>query len=154
MSGYANESCRRRSGWGWHPLELAAMVLGFILFWPVGLAILFLKIWQRKTGHSGDMMDAANAVFTQSGDWARNKARGFASPGSNAPPAWRQGPAPTGNSAFDGWRAAELARLEEERRKLMEAEREFAEHIENLRRARDAEEFDRFMQARNPKPAA
>lgn len=54
----------------------------------------------------------------------------------------------TGNVAFDEWRAAELARLEEERRKLADAEREFADHMENLRRARDREEFDRFMSAR------
>ena len=41
--------------------------------------------------------------------------------------------------------AAELARLEEERRKLEEAHREFAEFVENVRRAKDREEFERFM---------
>ncbi|MGH7248721.1 MAG: DUF2852 domain-containing protein, partial [Pseudomonadota bacterium] len=38
-----------------------------------------------------------------------------------------------------------LARLEEERQKLVAAEREFAEFMENLRHARDREEFERFM---------
>jgi Protein of unknown function (DUF2852) len=52
----------------------------------------------------------------------------------------------TGNRAFDEWRAAELARLEEERQKLVAAEREFAEFMENLRHARDREEFERFME--------
>jgi len=51
----------------------------------------------------------------------------------------------TGNRAFDEWRATELARLEEERQKLVAAEREFAEFMENLRHARDREEFERFM---------
>jgi hypothetical protein len=51
----------------------------------------------------------------------------------------------TGNRAFDEWRATELARLEEERQKLVAAEREFAEFMENLRHARDREEFQRFM---------
>ena len=60
---------------------------------------------------------------------------------------------PTGNTAFDDWRAGELSRLEEERRKLEDAEREFAEHIDQLRRARDREEFDRFMNARRNRPA-
>ena len=59
---------------------------------------------------------------------------------------------PTGNRAFDEWRDSELARLEEERRKLEEAEREFAAHIEELRRARDREEFERFMKARHNRP--
>jgi hypothetical protein len=54
----------------------------------------------------------------------------------------------TGNSAFDDWRNTELARLEEERRKLVQAEREFSEHLDRLRRARDREEFDRFMNER------
>src|ERR1700716_1230377 len=53
----------------------------------------------------------------------------------------------TGNRAFDEWRATELARLEEERQKLVAAEREFAEFMENLRHARDREEFERFMDA-------
>ena len=46
----------------------------------------------------------------------------------------------------------EAVRLEEERRKLEEAEREFAVHIEELRRARDREEFERFMKARHNRP--
>jgi hypothetical protein len=53
----------------------------------------------------------------------------------------------TGNRAFDEWRTTELARLEEERQKLVAAEREFAEFMENLRHARDREEFERFMDA-------
>jgi hypothetical protein len=55
----------------------------------------------------------------------------------------------SGNSAFDAWREGELARLEEERRKLEAAEREFSDYIESLRRAKDREEFERFMRDRN-----
>ncbi len=55
----------------------------------------------------------------------------------------------TGNSAFDEWRENELSRLEEERRKLEAAEREFTDYIESLRRAKDREEFERFMRDRN-----
>eukprot|EP01037_Dinobryon_pediforme_P034486 gene34486-40406_t len=55
---------------------------------------------------------------------------------------------PTGNVAFDEWRDAELTRLEEARRKLDAAQQEFAEYMENLRRAKDREEFDRFMSQR------
>ncbi len=54
----------------------------------------------------------------------------------------------SGNSAFDDYRAAELKRLDEERRKLEEERREFDRYADNLRRARDKEEFDRFMAER------
>ncbi|VFU09125.1 conserved protein of unknown function [Methylocella tundrae] len=73
----------------------------------------------------------------------RLSGRGFAAR------SWRNaGFGSSGNRAFDEWREGELARLEEERRKLVAAEREFAEFLENLRHARDREEFDRFMQER------
>lgn len=54
-----------------------------------------------------------------------------------------------GNTAFNEWRGAELARLEDERRKLEAAHQEFAAFVDNLRRAKDREEFDRFMHARH-----
>jgi Protein of unknown function (DUF2852) len=136
---------------GWRPLELVAMVLGFVVFWPIGLAVLLMKGWQARSGHQGDL-----ASFAQErAEWARGRCRGWrggewADRGTwgarSSGGGW--GMRPTGNSAFDEWRAAELARLEEERRKLEEAERDFAAHIDELRRARDREEFERFMDAR------
>ena len=59
----------------------------------------------------------------------------------------------SGNAAFDEWRSAELARLDEERRKLDEAQRDFAEYVDAIRRAKDREEFDRFMAERRNRPA-
>ena len=59
----------------------------------------------------------------------------------------------TGNMAFDEWRTAELARLDEERRKLDDAQRDFAEYVEAIRRAKDREEFDKFMAERRARPA-
>ena len=53
----------------------------------------------------------------------------------------------SGNSAFDEYRAATLRRLEEERLALDAQQREFAEFLQQLKRARDREEFDRFMAA-------
>jgi hypothetical protein len=50
--------------------------------------------------------------------------------------------------AFDDWRKAELDRIEEERRKLDEMRAEFDGYMRELRRARDQEEFDRFMRER------
>ena len=118
------------------------MVAGFALYWPIGLAILGWKFWQKKSGYQGDLFSFAREKWEGAANWS------FAGPGGGfAARSWRSFGS-SGNRAFDEWRAGELARLEEERRKLVAAEREFAEFLEQLRRARDREEFDRFMQER------
>jgi len=138
----------------WSMFEIVAMVLGFIVFWPIGLAILGFKIWQRKTGYPGDLQTAAQAKWRE--------ARGMMSNSIKPSGPWtsqvwgsRRGFAPftTGNSAFDEWKAAELARLEEERRKLQDAHNEFAAFLDNIRRAKDREEFERFMNERRNRQA-
>ena len=143
----------------WKPAEIAVMVLGFMVYWPVGLAILGFKIWQQKTNYSGDLSSFCREAWksAKSGDWSGSPLsrpmRGFRGWGCGAPAGtWRS--RGTGNSAFDDWRDGELARLEEERRKLEAAEREFSEFMNNLRRAKDREEFDRFMRERSARPSA
>jgi hypothetical protein len=132
----------------WRPLEIVAIILGFIVFWPIGLAILLFKVWQRKYGYEGDLFAfAQERAADLQARW--NEATGHGGARRSAG-GWR-GPGfmrSSGNVAFDDWRESELARLEEERRKLAEAEREFAEHIDELRRARDRAEFESFMRAR------
>ncbi|WP_036261208.1 DUF2852 domain-containing protein [Methylocapsa aurea] len=128
----------------WKPVEILAMVLGFIVYWPIGLGILVWKFWQKKSGYEGDIITFGREKWENRSNWGW--ACGSGRWGAGAHP-WR-GFSSTGNLAFDDWRAAELARLEEERQKLVQAEREFAEFMENLRRARDREEFDRFMNER------
>lgn len=146
-----HDSRMSASPWGrqggcahWRPFEVGAVVLGFFIFWPIGLVLLFLKLWGRSFGYSGDLFSFAAEQGTKVreafGDVARETSRG----GWAGPSFMRS----TGNVAFDEWREGELARLEEERRKLAEAERDFAEHIAELRRARDREEFNSFMRER------
>ncbi len=151
MSVYSGPYGQESAGYrclGWKPIELVAIILGFILFWPIGLAILLAKIWQSRSAYSGDLPSFVQAKFNEKREyweqkmaWACHGHGGY----SGGPGNWRRS---SGNLAFDEWREAELARLEEERRKLVAAEREFADYMENLRRAKDREEFDRFMAAR------
>jgi hypothetical protein len=65
---------------------IGAMILGFIFFWPVGLALLFYMIFFKRT-FSGCSRRASGVRFAM---------------GS------------TGNSAFDAYKAETLQRLEEE----------------------------------------
>ncbi len=123
----------------WSPFEIVAMVLGFIVFWPIGLAILGYKFWQRRNGGPDLQAVAANT-------WSNARS---AMSGGSAPRAWRGFyAAPTGNRAFDEWKNAELGRLEEERRRLEDAHREFSDFVETIRKAKDREEFERFMNER------
>ncbi len=141
--GFSRSEAAARScaGRGWKPLEIAAMIFGFMLYWPLGLAVIAWKFWQKRSGYQGDLFAFGREKWESAADWNWGS-------GNFAGRSWRAGFGPSGNRAFDDWRAAELARLEEERQKLVAAEREFAEFLDNLRRARDREEFDRFMQER------
>jgi Protein of unknown function (DUF2852) len=143
----------RRCGGSWKPIEIIAMVLGFIVFWPIGMAILVAKLWQRQHADSGDLPTFIQSKWEEKvgRHWARygcDFRRDFAGRHWDFGGDFRSGGRSSGNLAFDEWRQAELARLEEERQKLMAAEREFTEFMNNLRRAKDREEFDRFMNAR------
>ena len=142
-------SARWRRGSRWTAFEIIAMILGFIVFWPIGLAILGYKFWQSRYGGPDLQTMATNK-------W--QDARTMMSSNSTRGSSWRCGGAmrsasrfytpSTGNAAFDEWRTAELARLDEERRKLDDAQREFAEYVDAIRRAKDREEFERFMAER------
>ena len=54
--------------------------------------------------------------------------------------------APSGNRAFDEYRAETLRRLEDE-------QKEFVDYLDRLRQARDKQEFDQFMSDRRQRPA-
>ncbi len=123
-----NQTCMLKPGW--HPMSIGLMVLGFVVFWPLGLAMLAYILW-------GDRM---RGTLENVRGQAKSMARDFD---------FGRGPARTGNVAFDDYRERELARLEEERRKLDTMRAEFDEFLRELRRAKDQEEFDRFMARRN-----
>ena len=118
----------------WSPASIAVMVLGFVIWWPLGLAMLAYILWGEKFGPQIEQgLRQARSGF--SGCRAKN---GFAATGF----------ARTGNAAFDEYRERELARLDEERRKLDEERKEFETFVLNLRKAKDMEEFVRFMAER------
>lgn len=117
----------------WTPATVALMVLGFMVFWPLGLAMLAYIIF-------GDRFRSFKQSANQTADGLFSKCR------SNG---FRATPFSTGNVAFDDWRKAELDRLEEERRKLDEMRADFDRYVRELRRAKDQEEFDRFMRERS-----
>ncbi|GAB4389132.1 DUF2852 domain-containing protein [Albidovulum sp.] len=103
---------------------IAAMVLGFILFWPLGLALLAYMIWSKRMFFNGCSGRRAQAHS----DLARCHAR-------------RGRFRSSGNSAFDAYKADTLDRLARE-------QEEFEAFLQRLRQSKDKAEFDQYMAER------
>ena len=133
MAGTANQQAYGGQPWGtpqpgggawaapawqygpyWHPWALhrgviiAAMVLGFIWWWPIGLAILFGAVWSGRMGCWGRRQRMAydNTGWQSAPPWSGWKS--WCGPSQSAPT--------SGNRAFDEYRADTLRRLEEEQK--------------------------------------
>jgi hypothetical protein len=129
------------------PALIALVVIGFIVFWPVGLVLLVYMIWSGRMfcgrhgrygrWYSPEQRDAARAEWeTRREEWKAFKRR------------YRWGSEPTsGNVAFDEYRDETLRRLDEE-------QREFRDYLDKLRSAKDRAEFDQFMNERRNRPPA
>jgi hypothetical protein len=110
-------------------LLVAATILGFVFWWPLGLGLLAFLVFSKRACGWG-----------RYGHWqGRGPDGGRGSWGGG----WQRWAAPqsSGNRAFDEYRAATLRRLEEE-------QKEFAEFLDRLRFAKDKAEFDQFMAER------
>jgi hypothetical protein len=130
----------------WHPegisrpAAIAFTVLGFIFWWPVGLALLIYMLGSGRMGCFGGRRRAMYQQYGQdAGPWAHWKT-------------WACGPseqpaATSGNRAFDEYKAETLRRMEEE-------QKEFGSFLERLRFAKDKAEFDQFMAERRARPSA
>ncbi len=117
------------------PAWIALTVLSFILFWPIGIALLVYLKWSgrmfcsKRYGH-WNTPDGSNAR-AEFRDWKRRHRWGR--------------DASSGNVAFDEYR-------EETLRKLDEQQREFRDFLDRLRAAKDRAEFDDFMAERRDRP--
>ncbi len=120
------------------PAWIGVMVLGFIIFWPIGLAILGYMIWSGRMG--GWKHSSRGRWHYYGASEERTGSRGWS---------WGCGPRQnrgqtshsSGNHAFDEYREETLRRLEDE-------QQEFDGFLERLRQARDKAEFDQFMDDR------
>ncbi|WP_420133520.1 DUF2852 domain-containing protein [Rhodopseudomonas sp.] len=123
----------------WSPGWILLTVAGFIVWWPIGLALLFYTLWSRNMGcwDRGDRF--SNKMERMQYKMERMRARmdrhGFGF-----------GPPSSGNRAFDEYRMETLRRLEEE-------QVQFKDFLDRLRHAKDKEEFDAFMAQHRTKPA-
>jgi hypothetical protein len=122
----------------WHPLKIAGIILGFMIWWPIGLALLFFTLGSRKMACWSHQDRWSNKVermqYKMERMRNRMERRGFPF-----------GPPSSGNRAFDEYRMETLRRLEEE-------QTEFRDFLDRLRHAKDKEEFDQFMAQHRQRP--
>lgn len=108
------------------PAWIALMILGFMVWWPVGLATLAFIIGSGRMSLKGGGVSRwheATAQMRSAGTW------------------WQPSRS-SGNRAFDEYREETLHRLEAE-------QREFQDFLVRLRAAKDKAEFDQFMAERS-----
>lgn len=105
---------------------IAAMVLGFVFFWPIGLALVIYITYTNRWSSN---------MFGKSCSHRRDRRHGMHVMKSS------------GNSAFDNYKADTLRRLEEE-------QQSFEDFLQRLREAKDKAEFDQFMDERAKAAAA
>lgn len=113
---------------GW----IAVTVLGFIVFWPIGLALLVYLFW------SGRMSFGSHRGARHWQDRMSENMHRWCGP--------RRAQYSSGNNAFDEYREQTLDRLEQE-------QQEFQEFLKQLRSAKDRTEFDQFMANRRSRPS-
>ena len=110
------------------PAWMILMIVAFIVFWPLGLAILGFLIW---SGRMGCAKRGFGRWYNCSDDDTRRSGRRRR----------RRREESSGNLAFDEYRDETLRRLEQE-------QDEFHAFLDRLRRAKDKAEFDQFMAER------
>ena len=118
--------------WG-KPAWIAVTILAFIIFWPIGLAILAYIIWSGRMG------------CWKHGGWRRRHHDAAGRNGAEGRWYGRRGGSSSGNLAFDEYREETMRRLEDE-------QKEFWSFLDRLRHAKDKAEFDQFMADRRRRP--
>jgi len=100
---------------------IAAMVLGFVFFWPIGLAFLAYMIWSKR------MFDKS---CSRRGSWTKHGMSAMRT---------------TGNSAFDAYKTETLRRLEQEQHEF----ESFLERLREAKDKAEFDQFmeDRARQA-------
>lgn len=109
----------------WSCFNTFAMVLGFVLFWPIGLAILFWIL----TGHN--VRDLPQAIQTKWRSFS-GKHHGNTASGSD-------------NVVFNEYQQTQWDRIDEIRTEIHERDKRFGDFRKDAKRRADEQEFRDFM---------
>ena len=108
----------------WSVTNIVAMVIGFVLFWPLGL---FMLYWIFK---GRDVTDLRRHLVEK---WNRFKGNDATEAGG------------TDNQVFNEYQQTQFDRIREIKDEIKERARRFAQFRSDAKRRADEEEFRRFM---------
>jgi len=127
--GYGKGSCSKGN---WSPLNIGAMVVGFVLFWPIGLLVLYWNISGRDARDlPGAVKQKWSSLFNRTG----TKQEDFS--------------ATAHNTVFEEFQQTQYDRIAEIKEEIKERARRFNEFRSDAKRRAEEEEFNKFM-ASNP----
>jgi hypothetical protein len=109
------------------------MVVGFVLFWPVGLCVLLWSISGR------DVRELPEAISRQ---WSRIAGTWAGAWGGHNGDGAR---GPSDNTVFEEFQQAQRERIREIRDEIKDRARRFRDFRADAKRRADEEEFNRFM---------
>lgn len=130
---YSRSGCCSKGSWS--GINIAAMVIGFILFWPLGLVVLYWNITGRKLK---DLPNAAQSL------WEKFFNGTFLS-GARRQAEYAQGE----NSVFDEYQQTQYDRIKEIKEEIKDRASRFNVFKGDVKRRAEEKEFKDFM-SNNP----
>ena len=123
----ARKGCCTKGNWS--GINIAAMVIGFVVFWPLGLLILY---WNIKGREVKDLPRAIQQKWSAmvSGSWSPSKSEGS----SNGE-----------NTVFDEYQQTQFDRITEIKDEIKNRARSFKDFRSDTKRREDEAEFKEFM---------
>ncbi len=122
-SRYSRRGCCRGN---WSGMNIAAMVIGFVLFWPVGLLILY---WNIKGRELKDLPGAVQEKWSKLVNGSNRKKMTLKDE----------------NSVFDEFQQTQYDRIAEIKEEIKNRARSFQEFRSDAKRRADEAEFKEFM---------
>ena len=120
----------------WSPLNIATMVVGFVLFWPVGLVVLYWNIAGRNVKDLPQAVQEKWTDLTQGGLF-NNMSNSSHDNGSD-------------NSVFNEFQQTQYDRIREIKDEIKNRARNFRDYRADTKRREDESEFRDFMAKKQP----
>ena len=109
----------------WNATNIAGMVVGFIVFWPIGL---FVLAWILSGRQVRDLPAAARNVWSHLFNGVQTQRHSA-----------------TDNIVFNEYQQTQYDRISEIKNEIRDRASRFSEFREDIQRRRDREELERFM---------
>ena len=124
---HSRKGCCSRGNWS--GINIAVMVIGFVIFWPVGLLLLYWNMTGR------DVKDLPGAIQKKWSTMFSGSLSGKAGHDDST----------GGNSVFEEFQQTQYDRIVEIKEEIINRARSFRDFRANAKRRADEDEFKEFM---------